>query len=115
MILTLVSVHGGAPLLSHSMVTRVTFEEKSKFKCFTSVKLAFLNFNLPPILVEGLCMHGYIQKYFLHNLQFFRYHDLFAVTRVTGYKKGFLRSLDSNGFSFKPISVTKLIFAELGT
>ena len=50
-----------------SSVTRVTVEEKSNFKCITSVKLAFLSFNLPPILVEGLCMHGLIQKYFLHN------------------------------------------------
>ena len=102
-------------LYSHSSVTRVTVEAKSNFKCMTSVKLAFLNFNLPPILVEGLCMHGLIQKYFLHNWYFLRYHDLFDVTRVTGYKNGFLRSLDSNGFSIKAINVTKIIFAELGT
>ena len=38
------------------MVT-VKFEEKSNFEYIISVKLAFLNFNLPPILVEGLCMH----------------------------------------------------------
>ena len=54
-------------LNSHSSVTRVTVEEKSNFKCITSGKLAFLSFDLPPILVEGLCMHGLIQKYFLHN------------------------------------------------
>ena len=102
-------------LFSHSSVTRVTVEEKSNFKCITSVKLAFLSFNLLPILVEGLCMHGLIQKYFLHNWYFLRYHDLFDVTRVTGYKNGFLRSLDSNDFSIKPVSVTKIFFAELGT
>ena len=100
---------------SHSSVTHMTFEENSNFKCITSVKLAFLSFNLPPILLEGLCMHGLIQKYFLHNWYFLRYHDLFYVTRVTGYKNGFLRSHDSNGFSIKPISVTKIIFAELET
>ena len=44
--------------LSHSMVTRVTFEEKFNFQYITSVKLALLNFNLLPVLVEGLCMHG---------------------------------------------------------
>ena len=102
-------------LSRHSSVTRVTVEEKSNFKCITSGKVAFLSFDLPPILVEGLCMHGLIQKYFLHNWYFLRYHDLFDVTRVTGCKIGFLRSLDSNGFSIKPISVTKIIFAELGT
>ena len=32
-------------LISHSTVTRVTFEEKSNFKYLTSVKLAFLNFS----------------------------------------------------------------------
>ena len=85
-------------------MTRVTVEEKSNFKCITSGKLAFLSFDLPPILVEGLSMHGLIQKYFLHNWYFLRYHDLFDVTRVTGYKNGFLRSLDSNGFSIKPIT-----------
>ena len=52
---------------SHSSVTRVTVEEKSNFKYITSVKLAFFSFNLPPILVEGLCMHGLIQKHFLPN------------------------------------------------
>ena len=59
---------------SHSSVTRVTVEEKSNFKCITSGKLAFLSFDLPPILVEGLCMHGLIQKYFLHNWYFLRYY-----------------------------------------
>ena len=58
-------------------------------------------------------MHGLIQKYYLHNLYFLRYLDLLDVTRVTGYKNGFLRSLDSNSFSIKPISVTKIIFARV--
>ena len=60
-------------------------------------------------------MHGLIQKYLLQNLYFLRYLDIFDVTRVTGYKNRFLRSIDSNRFSIKPISVTKIIFIELGT
>ena len=37
-------------LNSYSSVTHVTVEEKSNFKCITSVKLAFLSFNLPSII-----------------------------------------------------------------
>ena len=53
--------------VSHPSMTHVTVGEKSNFKCITSVKLAFFSFNLPPILVEGLCMYGLIQICFLHN------------------------------------------------
>ena len=40
--------------LCHSIVTRVTFLQKSNFKCNTSGKLTSLYFNVPLIWVEGV-------------------------------------------------------------
>ena len=73
------------------------------------------NFNLPLILVEGLCMHVlYIKKIYTANT--FKHIMIYLMWLAWQATKRVLRLHDSNGFSCKPITgVTKIIFAEQGT
>ena len=103
----------------HSSVTRVTVEEKSNFKCIRAYQCQ-TTCSLPQLWFTTHFSWGAVHawsdtKIFSTQLIFFEIPWFIWCDSCDRIQNGFLRSLDSNGFSIKPISVTKIFFAELGT